>query len=86
MVRNKTDRMLREAESGQGTQDPRPAGEEGLAGYLGRSRLATFGGKAPSRRDKSEILVIYHNFERLGTCIDDEDVQVPRHNILYFIR
>ena len=85
-MRNKTDRMLHEAEAGRGTEDPRPPAEEGIEGYLGRAKPGTFGGKVASRQGKSEILVIWHAFERPKTCVEDEDVQVPRHNLLYFIR
>ncbi|KAK9864129.1 hypothetical protein WJX84_011962 [Apatococcus fuscideae] len=86
VVRNKTDRMLHEAEAGRGTEDPRPPAEEGMEGYLGRAKPGTFGGTVASRQGKSEILVIWHAFERPKTCVEDEDVQVPRHNLLYFIR
>ncbi|KAK9817752.1 hypothetical protein WJX72_001639 [[Myrmecia] bisecta] len=48
--------------------------------------LATFEGKAPMKHGKASVLVLFHYFEKPGTCPEDEEIQVIRNNLLYFLR
>ena len=41
---------------------------------------------AGSADAQAEVLVIYHYFENPGTCVEDEEVQLMRTNLLYFLR
>ena len=41
---------------------------------------------AGSADTQAEVLVIYHYFESPGTCVEDEEVQLMRTNLLYFLR
>ena len=41
---------------------------------------------AGSADTQAEVLVIYHYFENPGTCVEDEEVQLMRTNLLFFLR
>ncbi len=41
---------------------------------------------AGSADTQAEVLVLYHYFENPGTCMEDEEVQLMRTNLLYFLR
>lgn len=48
--------------------------------------LATFGGSIADSEGKAQVLVVYHHFETLSTCEEDEEVQLIRANLLTFLR
>ncbi len=48
--------------------------------------VTTFQGKAADSEGSAQVLVVYHYYESLTTCEEDEEVQVIRSNLLSFLR
>ncbi len=48
--------------------------------------VTTFQGKAADSEGLAQVLVVYHYYESLTTCEEDEEVQVIRSNLLSFLR
>lgn len=51
-----------------------------------RVQAALFGGSLADAEGSPQALVIYHYYESLTTCEEDEEVQVIRTNLLTFLR
>ena len=50
------------------------------------AQVTLFGGSLTDARGPSQALVIYHYYESLAMCEEDEEVQVIRANLLSFLR
>ncbi|DBB04554.1 TPA: hypothetical protein ACH3X1_012635 [Trebouxia sp. C0004] len=48
--------------------------------------VTTFQGKATDSEGPAQVLVVYHYYESLTTCEEDEEVQLIRSNLLSFLR
>ncbi|DBA72717.1 TPA: hypothetical protein ACH3X2_010115 [Trebouxia sp. C0005] len=48
--------------------------------------VTTFQGKAADSEGAAQVLVVYHYYESLTTCEEDEEVQLIRSNLLSFLR
>ena len=48
--------------------------------------LTSFQGRANGTDGKAQVLVVYHYYESLTTCEEDEEIQVIRGNLLTFLR
>lgn len=49
-------------------------------------QLALFGGSLGDAEGSPQALVVYHYYESLTMCEEDEEVQVIRANLLTFLR
>lgn len=49
-------------------------------------QLALFQGAPADKAGPARALVIYHYYESLTTCEEDEEIQVIRGNLLTFLR
>lgn len=48
--------------------------------------VTTFQGKPTDSEGQAQVLVVYHYYESLTTCEEDEEVQLIRSNLLSFLR
>ncbi|KAL3148312.1 hypothetical protein ABBQ38_013776 [Trebouxia sp. C0009 RCD-2024] len=48
--------------------------------------LTSFQGKVNGTEGRAQVLVVYHYYESLTTCEEDEEIQVIRGNLLTFLR
>ena len=48
--------------------------------------LTSFQGSAADAAGQAQVLVVYHHYESLTTCEEDEEIQVIRGNLLSFLR
>ncbi len=48
--------------------------------------LSSFQGSIADSAGQSQVLVVYHYYESLTTCEEDEEIQLIRSNFLSFLR
>ena len=48
--------------------------------------LTSFQGRAADSEGQARMLVVYHYYESLTTCEEDEEIQLIRANLLSFLR
>ena len=48
--------------------------------------LTTFEGSVADSEGAAQVLVVYHYYESLSMCEEDEEVQLIRANLLSFLR
>ena len=48
--------------------------------------LTTFQGSIADSEGAAQVLVVYHYYESLSMCEEDEEVQLIRSNLLSFLR
>lgn len=80
-------RQPRTTASGQTVQPP-PLTTDGPVqdqGYMALP-LTSFQGKIADSAGRAQVLVVYHYYESLTTCEEDEEIQLIRSNFLSFLR
>lgn len=80
-------RQLRTTASGQTVQPP-PLTTDGPVQDQGYTALplTSFQGKIADSAGRAQVLVVYHYYESLTTCEEDEEIQLIRSNFLSFLR